>query len=77
MDFVTIWFISGLIIFGLSVFAAGLFGNKYDRYADRAEIVFGGAILGVGWPLVIIAILGAAPFIGIYYLGKFLSKKDR
>ena len=65
--YLAFWLITAMIIIAVIVFWSGLTYNKDNELKVEAYVV--GAIF---WPIVLII----SPFIGLYYLGKYLRNKN-
>jgi hypothetical protein len=76
--YVVIWIMVSIIIYGLLVFRAGKLNHAEsgEIMNDAESLLFVGAIVAIVWPLVLLAACVAAPFIGLYRLGKSFAKND-
>lgn len=70
----------GLFIFAVATLVAGYRRVKstaisYEKDEETFNIIMGSFMGAIGWPFIIL--LGAllSPFVGLFYLGKFIATK--
>lgn len=76
--YVVIWIMVSIIIMGIGAFIAGKKAPKDPNafYDDSDAMLMITFIIAAAWPLVLLVMCAASPFIGLYYLGKSFAKND-
>jgi len=62
----TLWLIVAIVLFAIGTYSIGRFNLSDDDPAGMLWLCFLGSLL---WPLVLIAVAIAGPFIGLFWLG--------
>jgi chromate transport protein ChrA len=63
---IAIWAIVAIILFGVSAYCIGRFGEDYDEKTSWLYAAFFGSLL---WPVVFAFVTVLGPFFGLFWIG--------
>lgn len=69
-----LWLIIAIVLFAVSTYCVGRFDLRDDDPAGLLWVCFLGSL---AWPLVLMAVLVAGPFAGLFWLGDRAREKKK
>lgn len=68
-----LWVFIAIILFGVSMYLIGRYADEYDQEG----LMWASGFASIAWPLVLMAVIIAGPFFGLYYLGAKRAEKAK